>query len=285
MELACTIKHQVPPDTDPRSPYRRRRVDFTVDFFDENQSNRQFTLLFVEVKGAHVAASEYETVEGQVFDASETYGRSLSTHSNVVFAMTAVGTKWRLFKWAEDFQPIMQRYTSETDLREYQDAANPEASLTFLNLLRRMLQLVPAKLAGKDYLKPNVPPPAQPSASVLSQPRMPSQQVVGSQTQYSRAPLAQRPTVVPSSSAAASSSRPAQQASTSQAPQYIERYGYKFTPDGKHIYSPKYNTWLPIKKDNDGQLIAAIGGAWAKLTLDGDEDFTYVDGTGTIQEI
>ena len=149
---AITITDQSPPDQDPNSEYRLRRIDVIVDGYT-NQEKKRFTILIVEVKGAHVNRSEYRTVEDQAQGACEAYLNAPGNMTTMIYAMCAVGTHCRMFRYTGNFdwEPMWGEDT-EYDRGEYIDAADRTKGSLVWRALNVMLQQPPTELADKAYL-------------------------------------------------------------------------------------------------------------------------------------
>ena len=96
-DRAVTITSQAPPDIDTRSESRRRRVDIIVEGYSR-ENRTKFTILIVEVKGAHVSSSQYETIKNQAREAYETYVNTRESESKMIYDMCAVRTECRMFR-------------------------------------------------------------------------------------------------------------------------------------------------------------------------------------------
>jgi len=157
LPYAMTINDQIPPDFDANSLGRLRRVDYAIDFYDSDRRNRSFTLIFIEGKGANTGASVYDMVEAQAHNACETYAKAPGTHSNLVYAMCTVGTRFRFFVWRASGETdgalitlIGDKPNGRAD--EYIDAADREKGYVFLKALRFILANAPATFADRSIL-------------------------------------------------------------------------------------------------------------------------------------
>lgn len=149
---AITITDQSPPDEDPNSEYRLRRIDVIVDGY-ALKGKKRFTILIIEVKGAHVNRSEYQRVEIQARGACEAYFNAPGTETTMIYAMCAVGTRCRMFRYTADldWEPMWGDDT-EFDSTQYIDAADKTKGLLVWRALSGMLQHPPTDLADKTYL-------------------------------------------------------------------------------------------------------------------------------------
>jgi len=75
-----------------------RRVDFSVHVYDRNAGYREILLMFFEGKGQYARNDAKEAVEGQGFNACQTYVSSDRAASTTVNCLCVIGTIARAFQ-------------------------------------------------------------------------------------------------------------------------------------------------------------------------------------------
>lgn len=152
--VAIMIDREAPPDEDPGSEYRLKRVDVVGKAF-ANQSKRRLTFLFCELKSAGATPRKLQEVEIQAQRACEAYLNAPNRINDVVFAMCCVGTSCRAFKYIKDedfdWKP-MWGSNSEADATLYFDAGDPLRSIYIWQALNSMLNTIGVPLADESYL-------------------------------------------------------------------------------------------------------------------------------------
>ena len=105
-----------------------RRVDFSVHVYDRNAGYRESLLMFFEGKGQYARNDAKEAVEGQGFNACQTYVSSDRAASTTVNCLCVIGTIARAFQLLPG--PIWRPFfgdDGEVNFSQYIDADDPQS--------------------------------------------------------------------------------------------------------------------------------------------------------------
>ncbi|KXS93337.1 hypothetical protein AC579_2863 [Pseudocercospora musae] len=157
--LALRRRAEQAPTTDALSEHRRRRVDLVLDAFI-NDGGARVTVIFTEMKKASGTRDDLITVEKQAYDACKAYISSDECPVSVVYGMCVLGPQCRIFRYTNEeamtWTPMWGTPTNY-DSAQYINAADPR-SLLIWRTLNSILQSPHVPLAGKEFLRLNLPP-------------------------------------------------------------------------------------------------------------------------------
>lgn len=141
--VAVHTKSQAAPDPDPASREKLHRVDFLLSVYELQRGFREIPLIFVEGKGHYASKEEQEKVEGQGFDACQSYIQSRRNSINRISCLCTVGTKARAFEYKLGIRgnyvwTAMWGKDGDVDFKEYIDAGD-QNSITIWKALDSIL--------------------------------------------------------------------------------------------------------------------------------------------------
>ncbi|KAI6788453.1 hypothetical protein KC356_g9251 [Hortaea werneckii] len=145
---AMSITAEEPPDKHRGASASPYRIDIVVDAY-ERGGLRRFTLLFLEIKRAAAGPSKCEEVEAQAYRACLMH---TSAQTSYVFAMTAIGTSTRTWKYYQGNFVPMNGQSGRSDPQLYIDAADKGKGVALLGQLLQMIDLLGFDLAKKADL-------------------------------------------------------------------------------------------------------------------------------------
>ncbi|KAK4552408.1 hypothetical protein LTR86_010422 [Recurvomyces mirabilis] len=261
---AMIIHDQVPPTDDPDAADQLRRVDVSIEYVDQTGPKRfiRFIGFFLEPKRASNGKSLYAESENQCYTACESYALNPTTRGDTVYALAAVGTRWRWYVWRSN-QLVAFDGGPEPDPRRFKDAADPEASVEFMKFYGAMVQNLPVEgqLARKSYLAPNFP--SQALAPGLLGSNGPNQSISGP-SQIALSTTAQAPSITSSRQSVPDPSQTnpqmiVQSSSSAANPGTISVHnGYYFRdmPGGRKLMYCEYNGFeLDIAQPDLGAVV------------------------------